>query len=263
MSPRALLLALVLVAGPCAAAGIYHHDPLAKRCCLYIAHAGGGIDGIPYTNSEEAMLASLRAGHRVFEIDFSKTADGVWVGTHDWRTWRRQTGYAGSLPPAYADFTRERLKLRGGSRVLTALTMPFLERQAARHADLAIVTDTKYNLKELAEALRGTTLFERLYPQAYSPGDVAMLAGMGYRRIILTVYKMDLKHPDALIAQVGAVAGRLHALTVPDDFFDQYHARLVRLGVPVYVHGPPSRINSPALHQRFRQLGVGGFYLDQ
>jgi glycerophosphoryl diester phosphodiesterase len=263
MRPRALLPALLLAAaGPCGAQGMYHHDLHAHRCCLYIAHAGGGIDGVPYTNSEEAVLSSLRAGQRVFEIDFSRTADGVWVGTHDWRTWRRQTGYAGTLPPAYAEFTHERLKVRGGSRVLTALTIPFLEQLAAQHADMVIVTDTKNDLKGLAETLRGTTLFERLYPQAYSPDDVAMLTDMGYRRIILTVYKMDLRHPDALIAQIAAVAGRLHALTVPDDFFDRYHARLVRLGVPVYVHGPPSRINSRPLHRRLRQLGVSGFYLD-
>lgn len=267
MTAQALLAAVLLVPSslPGATAPGYHHDLDARACCLVIAHAGGGIDGIAYTNSEEAVLASLRSGARVFEIDFARTADGVWVGTHDWTLWRRQTGYAGALPPPYAEVRRAKLQAVDGRSApgrYTAITLPFLERVTARHRDMVIVTDTKYDLDALARALRRSKLFERVYPQAYSLRDVDALAELGYRRIILTVYKMDLRRPAALLSSVAAVAGRLHALTVPLGFFEQHHAQLSRLGLPVYVHGAPSSINSRALHGRLRSLGASGFYLD-
>jgi glycerophosphoryl diester phosphodiesterase len=252
----ALLLAAAAPALPCAAEPAYHHDIDTRECCLFIAHAGGGIDGVAYTNSEEAVLHHLAAGARVFEIDFARTRDGVWVGTHDWPFWKRQTGFEGRLPPTYAEFTATRL------RPYTAITIPFLERIVARHPDVVIVTDTKYGLGAMARALKETRLFPRLYPQAYSPGGADLLAALGYRRIILTVYKMNLRQPETWLSDVASMAGRLHALTVPFDFFAKHHERLTSIGLPVYVHGPPQRINSRKLHRQLWRQGVAGFYLD-
>lgn len=259
------LAALGPLALPCAADPVYHHDINARECCVVIAHAGGGIGGAAYTNSEQAMLFHLAAGVRVFEIDFSRTHDGVWVGTHDWALWKRQTRHEGRLPPTYDEFTASRLTVpgaRGASAAYTGITIAFLEKAVAAHGNIVIVTDTKYDLGGLARALRETKLFSRVYPQAYSPSDVDTLAGLGYRKIILTVYKMDLGQPANWLGDVAALAGRLHALTVPLDFFAEHHQRLTQLGVPVYVHGPPARINSRALHRRLRHMGVAGFYLD-
>lgn len=256
---RRLLAGFAMLA-PAALAGAappaFHHDLGARACCLFIAHAGGGIDGVAYTNSEEAMRFHLKAGVRVFEIDFARTRDGVWVGTHDWPYWRRQTGFRGRVPPTYEEFKATTL------RPYTAISLPFLERVVARHPDVVIVSDTKYGLAPMARVLKQTILFARIAPQAYSSRDVELLAQLGYRRIILTVYKLNLRQPEAWLGELAAIAGRLHALTVPFDFFEKHHARLAPLGLPVYVHGPPDRINAPALHERLRRLGAAGFYLD-
>jgi glycerophosphoryl diester phosphodiesterase len=252
----ALLAVFVPSALPCAAEPYYHHDIDARECCVVIAHAGGGIDGVAYTNSEEAVLHHLAAGARVFEIDFARTRDGVWVGTHDWPFWKRQTGFEGRLPPTYAEFAATRL------RPYTAITIPFLERIVARHPDVVIVTDTKYRLEGMASALKETKLFPRLYPQAYAPSDVALLGSLGYRKVILTVYKMNLRQPETWLGDIAATADRLHALTVPLDFFAKHPERLTALGLPIYVHGAPQHINSRKLHRRLRQQGVAGFYLD-
>lgn len=242
----------------------YRYDIGGRGCCLVIAHAGGAIEGNAYTNSEQAMLANLALGARVFEIDFSRTQDGVWVGTHDWQTWKLQAHWLGALPPAYADFAASRLRTPPGSirTPYTPITLGFLEKMLALHKDLVIVTDTKYDLGELARALKATRLFRSLVPQAYSIEDVDMLRALGYERVILTVYKMELRHPDKVLNRIGEIVHQLHALTVPFDFFARQHARLAQLGAPVYVHGPPGSINSRELHHRFRRLGVAGFYLD-
>jgi len=49
----------------------------------FIAHAGGAIDGINYTNSVEAMDLSYSKGCKMFELDLRLTTDGKIVAVHD------------------------------------------------------------------------------------------------------------------------------------------------------------------------------------
>ena len=49
-----------------------------------IAHALGGLDGREYLNCREGFLDMYRRGVRLFELDLSKTSDGVWVCRHNW-----------------------------------------------------------------------------------------------------------------------------------------------------------------------------------
>lgn len=260
-----MIVAGLAIAQPALAGVSYHHDINNPRCCLFIAHAGGGIDGNPYTNSEEAVLFNLRMGIRVFEVDLSPTRDGVWVGTHDWHTWRKQTGYAESQPPTHAEFIRTRLNVIGPPAIggrYTAITIAFLESLLAKYPKMVIVTDTKYDLMQMARFLKDTKLFKRIVPQAYSFEDVEALAGLGYRKIILTLYKMKVKEPGLLASRIAAMPHKPHALTVPMHFFAEHHKLLADVGIPVYAHGAPSHINSMSLHGRFRRLGIAGFYLD-
>ena len=49
----------------------------------FIAHAGGAIDGITYTNSLEALNLSYRKGCKLFELDLVLTTDAKIVAQHD------------------------------------------------------------------------------------------------------------------------------------------------------------------------------------
>ena len=49
-----------------------------------IAHALGGLDGKEYLNSRESFLSMYNQGVRLFELDLSRTSDGVWVCRHNW-----------------------------------------------------------------------------------------------------------------------------------------------------------------------------------
>ena len=49
----------------------------------FIAHAGGAIDGILYTNCREALDLSYGKGCRLFELDLVLTTDGKIVAQHD------------------------------------------------------------------------------------------------------------------------------------------------------------------------------------
>lgn len=56
---------------------------------ILIAHAGGKIDSYTYSNSEEALIQSLKAGYRFIEIDMLVTDDRHIIGAHDWENFAK------------------------------------------------------------------------------------------------------------------------------------------------------------------------------
>ena len=53
-----------------------------------IAHAGGAVDGLTYTNSKEALANALDNGFRYIELDLFKAPDGNVVCLHDSSAYR-------------------------------------------------------------------------------------------------------------------------------------------------------------------------------
>lgn len=114
------------------------HDLIkkSKDSTRFIAHAGGTIDGLSYTNSLEAMNYSYSLGFRLFELDIIETADGYFVAAHDWDGWKKQTGYIGTLPPTLNDFKQFKIHNR-----YTPMTIDDINRWFAAHDDAVLVTD--------------------------------------------------------------------------------------------------------------------------
>ena len=50
-----------------------------------ITHAIGSLDGLTYLNSRESFINFYDKGCRLFEVDLTKTSDGVWVCRHNWK----------------------------------------------------------------------------------------------------------------------------------------------------------------------------------
>jgi len=69
-----------------------------------IAHAGGGINGLKYTNSLEAMEQSIEHGFKMIELDLLISSDGRIVAVHDWKSFHEMTNsnYTGSI--SYKEF---------------------------------------------------------------------------------------------------------------------------------------------------------------
>ena len=87
---RLLLLSVELIFTAIFLWGWEPSQALAKTPELFwndygtIAHALGGIGDKTYLNSRESFLASYQMGCRLFEVDLTKTSDGVWVCRHSW-----------------------------------------------------------------------------------------------------------------------------------------------------------------------------------
>ncbi|MDY5555367.1 MAG: phosphatidylinositol-specific phospholipase C/glycerophosphodiester phosphodiesterase family protein [Blautia sp.] len=49
------------------------------------AHALGGMNDLNYLNSKESFVNAYENGIRLFEVDLSRTSDGIWVCRHSWK----------------------------------------------------------------------------------------------------------------------------------------------------------------------------------
>jgi len=101
-----------------------------------IAHAGGEINGLRYTNSLEALNYSYDKGFRLFELDISKTADNHYVAVHDWQSWSVKTNYKGPLTPDKETFKKH--KIHG---LYTPMDMDIINYWFKEHPDAILVTD--------------------------------------------------------------------------------------------------------------------------
>ena len=69
-----------------------------------IAHAGGGINGLKYTNSLEAMEQSIEHGFKMIELDLLISSDGRIVAVHDWKTFHEMTNSNNTGSISYKEF---------------------------------------------------------------------------------------------------------------------------------------------------------------
>lgn len=237
----------------------YHNRLFDRACCLVIGHAGGSIDGMPYTNSREALDANAAIGRRTFEIDFSITRDGLLALTHDWDLWRSQSGSTGDIEwPSSDQFSKR--KLLGH---LTPMMAADLAGWLDANPGTTIVTDTKDDFATFTDALFSAPIdTDRLVVQVYDFDDLETLRSFNENtRTILTIYKMEIS-TDALISNLQA--SDVDALTIPLQraLADLAKMREALPELPIYVHGRPNKINAVQLNVRLRELGASGFYLD-
>jgi len=247
----------------------YYGQFVEQECCTIIAHAGGGIDGNSYTNSREAITSNYNYGTRIFEIDFDLTSDGHWVAAHDWPNWKRQTEYEGETPPDLTTFNATlRTYKRGGWSInskYTAMDMVWLENFLTKHPDAYIVTDMKEvdQFPAFVDTILKSPNRDQFIFQAYSIENIDMIKSRSEEaKIILTLYRIG--YPEALFNSLADRKGDLIGITAPMSWalVDVAMQRLSDTGLPLYLHGAPSNINSRGLHSDFAAKGVNGFYLD-
>ena len=118
---------------------LYFTKPISeylKDVDRFIAHAGGSVDKLKYTNSLEALDLSYKKGFRLFELDISETSDGHFVATHDWKHWATQVNYKGDLPVSRTEFLSHKIYGK-----YTPMDMEAINTWFAGHQDAVLVTD--------------------------------------------------------------------------------------------------------------------------
>ena len=279
-----LAAACVLAGCSRTAAGVhYTFDIQSTGCCTLIAHAGGDIDGNPYTNTREALLLSIRNGFHLIEMDFVQTGNGDWFVTHDWQGWAQHTGYKGKFPPTTQSVVALQENFKVTEPAVPVPDMPIpgtysvlslrqLIGVLAKHPDVKIITDT-HSLKEamdLVNVLKDTFVFKQFIFQVYSMEELKRAAAVvPEQQLILTTYLMqDWYVPDGFDAALLAALEKyphLFALTMP-MYAAAQRQKMKRLkdalSIPILVHGSPKFINSRNLQSQFAKWGINGIYVD-
>ena len=219
----------------------------------FVAHAGGAIDGLTYTNSGTALDASYARGFRTFEVDFNWTSDGALVLLHDWNDLFEEVFESPCGRRSLAEFRG--LHMVGGFRQMTAAD---LERWLAAHPDAYLITDVKErNLDALARmANEAPQLVSRIVPQVYAFSEFEPVRALGYKRIILALYRVEATD-DEVVSWVAE-----HDVYAVSMWKPQARGpivgRLARLGVPVYAHTE----NRLDMGSSLLADGVAGLYTD-
>lgn len=104
---------------------------------IVIAHAGGGIGHFIYTNSREAIEASIARGVKVLEVDVCFTADGVPVLSHDFEP-DGEIPFGVGQKPTLEQFLSQKI-----CGVLTPLTLRQLMNDVKKWGEVSIFVDSK------------------------------------------------------------------------------------------------------------------------
>lgn len=133
----------------------------------YVIHAGGGMDGTPYLNSQEGFLQNVQNGQKYIEVDFLYTSDDKIVASH---LFEHNDGFNLKNRPTYDEFTSYKLEGK-----YTGMTFEWLLDQLEIFDDINIIFDTKesdslsllQDMVQIASA-RNFDIYSRFIVQVYS-----------------------------------------------------------------------------------------------
>ena len=221
----------------------------------YIAHAGGGINNLSYTNCLEALDLNYKLGHRLFEIDFSWTSDNKLIALHDWeKVYTKLFNEILNAPLNYNTIINKKM-----INNYTILTLPILSEWLKKHPDAYIITDIKdkniEGLKYIADNYKNDIL--RYIPQIYFIKEYAEVKNLGFQNIILTLY-LNSRSPEILAEFVDN--NKLFALTMHPEkkYFNEILYLMEERNQFVYVH----TFNDKEQVEKILTSAVDGVYTD-
>jgi hypothetical protein len=214
-----------------------------------VAHAGGAVRGLIYTNTREALDENYAKGYRVFELDFHWTTDNHLVLVHDWTETSSQFATSPHVFN-YEEFVGARR--RDG---LHQLTFEDLRGWLRSHPEALVVTDTKANNLHLLAYLRsnGGDILPQLIIQIYRLSEVQTARHLRPRAVWLTMYKCH--YPVWALSRVSGV----DAFVIPLALYPNYNDPQLMAKIHFYVHAVPANSAGWTLQHL---PGVYGLYVD-
>lgn len=226
----------------------------------YIAHACGGIDGKTYTNSKDAFLLNYANGHRVFEVDFNLSNDGVLIAAHNEHDWRQMTN--SDLPYTSENFNQTLLHDQYES-----LNCAEVIELMAEYPDIYIVTDTKDQSQEKAMLAFSQLVYcakqthpqvlDRIIPQIYNEEMLSWISSIyPFKSVIFTLYATSWS-PESVLN--FCMNSGVRFITMPAA---KVSADTLCLWDTIGIHVAAHTINDMQKIEELRQMGVDIIYTD-
>lgn len=222
-----------------------------------IAHAGGAVSGIYYSNSLEALELNKQY-FDYFEIDFSLTTDKQLVCLHSWNEEVHESLFGRILKEPVSLLEFEEMATQGE---LEPCTLSSLQLWVENNPDKKIVTDIKALGKNvtLLRQLKSShpVLSSSVIPQAYSLGEVQELYDLGFEDVILTTYRMNRDYNEEEFLESASRLG-IFAVAMTSGEAGDLSSKLSAAGIPVYVF----TVNDHAWFAQLRKYSVSNVYTD-
>jgi glycerophosphoryl diester phosphodiesterase len=155
----------------------------------YIAHAGGQIKGLKYTNSLESFNHAKERGYKFIELDISKTLDGKYVLIHDFHKTRNNLfGKEGEV--SFAEFMQDKMKQN-----LTKQSLKDALIWLENNPEIFFVSDTKNcDLIEVLKYIKTNypNLRERFIPQIFQIEQIEQAKSLGFNTQIFAFYHIEI-----------------------------------------------------------------------
>lgn len=210
-----------------------------------IAHALGGLAGRDYLNSREGFLAMYEQGVRLFELDLSRTSDGVWVCRHNWKESMGQ--WKGSGKKVLTEKQFKNSKIYG---TYTPMTLEDFFLLLKEHPDAYVMIDSKqYSLRnyqrtledycdyvEIARAAGAESVLDQIIPEIYSeamfPGTTMIYSFPSYVYSLWQEYSAeDLEHIASFCEEKGIPAATVYWKYWSEETEEIFEKKGIRLYV--------------------------------
>lgn len=183
---KIFLMFIVFVASLFSAINLYISSSIVHsiyprgRGYEFIAHAGGGIESLTYTNSLEAVNSSLLNGFKAIELDLIKSSDGVLIAGHDWKHFKTIIGHrdVDDIPMDSLDIKDYKIHNK-----YTILTGADISKLLSDNPDLILFTD-KSNDFSLIKKLGFNS---RVYVEVFGILDFLKAIRVGIKNPMLNV----------------------------------------------------------------------------
>jgi len=219
----------------------------------FIAHAGGGFEGMKYLNCLECLENSKNQGFDFVEMDLSWTKDGELVALHGWGS--EMIGLFGVEEGRRTLGEFKNLKMAGN---LTQMDLDDVTLWLSENPEVYLITDIKDDNVKALEKIKNQhpEILGQIIPQIYFFKEYAPVVALGYKNIILTLYRADYHHN---LVYDFAADKNLFAVTIPSNQLD-YPGNLVErldyLGVPILTH----TVDDVQEWKQLKNMGVNGVY---
>lgn len=232
--------------------------PLEKRSELLdkkylIAHAGGSVYGLSYTNSLEAIEKAYKNGFRYIELDFQLTSDGHIVLIHDWD----------NMVELLFDMEARQLSHQEFKTLDTILDLSLLDIEdlilwLKDHKDVKIVMDTKSDMFKVLDYIGEKHPDEKdsFIVQIYNPKEYSQVKNLGYDKIIYSLSRT--KNSDDKIMDFVEKAD-LYAVAIPSRrAYTGLARRVKKAGVKAYAY----TVNDYWTYKKLVDYHIQGLYTD-
>lgn len=233
-----------------------------------IAHALGGLEGKAYLNSRESFLTYYERGVRLFEVDLTKTEDGVWVCRHSWNSSLGQWQGEGKQVMKAEDFLSTPLYGK-----FTPMTFKELVLLLKDYPDAFVMLDSKqYSIRnyqrtledyseflEIARMVDAEQVLGQLIPQIYNeamfPGTALMYEFPSYIYSLWQEYSLkELKHIAAFCREKG-----IPAATINEKYWSEKVQKIFDdKGILLYIY----TVNDQGKARQYIKKGAAGICTD-